>query len=630
MKEFSADTIRGDIFDENKYTVEEMFQLDEETRNHWMYRLIIDDAQIEKDGQWKNGEVIVSTLHNCIYYRFLSYQDERIDDIGGEEYITFDEKRYIKLDFANEKFGVKANIYECSITVDGLKFLCSIRSDFNICVMGMKIADYYKMKGMKLYEKHVINAPKYVTNQERINHYSLEIDEDMFSVKNFSFVIYDDFGDVVGYRHAIGGYVCIRDIADSFGDFSISDVSLYGDKVYACLQPKFNNSNSRQDSAYKYNTYLGDTLNANFYLDSNVELLGNPNTKTIYYCFRSHGQRCVEVKFESERDYYCLGEWLVKFIKAYNPSFSVPVRTSLSVIAEQKGKLEDNNEHEPTFSIVNKKINVSDGLPESAFETSINQLDELIGLDIIKQDVRELVNLAKMQRLRKEKGMIPLPISLHLVFTGNPGTGKTTVARILANLYKEIGLLTKGQLVEVDRSGLVAGYVGQTAIKTKEKIEEAIGGILFVDEAYSLVKDGNDYGQEAIDTILKVMEDNRDDLIVIVAGYPELMTKFVNSNPGLRSRFNKYINFPDYNAKELECIFYSMCSKYGYSVEDSSKIRIAEYMSDMEKQKDKNFANARDVRNLFEKIIANQVSRVMGNQAINEDDMMLIKLEDLL
>ena len=209
-------------------------------------------------------------------------------------------------------------------------------------------------------------------------------------------------------------------------------------------------------------------------------------------------------------------------------------------------------------------------------KSGMEELNELIGLDMVKADVKELINLVKVQKMREDKGMKTVPVSLHLVFSGNPGTGKTTVARILSKLYKEIGVLSKGQLVEVDRSGLVAGYVGQTAIKTQKKIEEAKGGILFIDEAYTLAKEGNDFGQEAIDTILKAMEDNRKDLVVIVAGYTNLMENFINSNPGLKSRFNKYIEFKDYSAEELIEIFDMQCRKYNYtfSTEERETIEV--------------------------------------------------------
>jgi AAA+ superfamily predicted ATPase len=261
--------------------------------------------------------------------------------------------------------------------------------------------------------------------------------------------------------------------------------------------------------------------------------------------------------------------------------------------------------------------------------SALDELNKLIGMSSLKKDVANLISFVNMQRMRQEKGLKAVPVSLHMVFTGNPGTGKTTVARILAKLYKEIGVLSKGQLIEVDRSGLVAGYVGQTAIKTQEKIKEAKGGILFIDEAYTLAKNGNDYGQEAIDTILKEMEDNRNDFIVVVAGYPDLMVDFINSNPGLKSRFNKYFHFEDYNESELEQIFGMMCQKCDYMVTDSAKEKIQEIIRKFIREKDVDFANARDVRNLFETIIANQASRVMMNGSSSLEDMMLIEALDI-
>ncbi len=259
-------------------------------------------------------------------------------------------------------------------------------------------------------------------------------------------------------------------------------------------------------------------------------------------------------------------------------------------------------------------------------QDSISKLNNLVGLSAIKSDVIGLVNLIKIQKKRKEMGMKTVPVSLHLVFSGNPGTGKTTVARILADIYKEIGVLSKGHLVEVDRSGLVAGYVGQTAIKTQEKINEALGGILFIDEAYTLAKDGNDFGQEAIDTILKAMEDKREDFIVIVAGYSNLMQNFINSNPGLKSRFNKYIYFPDYSADELIEIFYSMCNEYQYKLSADADKTMKEKIKLLEFNKDENFANARDIRNMFEKVITNQATRLALSNS--PDDIMEISAED--
>ena len=268
--------------------------------------------------------------------------------------------------------------------------------------------------------------------------------------------------------------------------------------------------------------------------------------------------------------------------------------------------------------------------PQEPEKDPMEELDSLIGLSKIKHDVKELTDFVRIQKLRKDGGLKSVPVSLHLVFTGNPGTGKTTVARILARLYKKIGVLSKGQLIEVDRSGLVAGYVGQTALKTAKKIEEAKGGILFIDEAYSLARRDDTFGQEAIDTILKAMEDNREDFIVIVAGYTGPMENFINSNPGLKSRFNKYIEFPDYSIDELMGIFDMNCKKYDYEAKDDVRDQIRAMIVQRKLASRENFANAREVRNLFEEIITNQARRVAAMESPTQEDMKEILTEDLV
>lgn len=255
------------------------------------------------------------------------------------------------------------------------------------------------------------------------------------------------------------------------------------------------------------------------------------------------------------------------------------------------------------------------------------QLNDLIGLESVKKEISTFYNFLSLQKKREEQGL-PLPTtSYHCVFTGNPGTGKTTVARIMAGIYKNLGILKSGHLVEVDRSKLVAEYVGQTAVKTNKVIDEALDGVLFIDEAYTLAGEGNDFGKEAIDTLLKRMEDDRKRLVVIVAGYTNEMKKFIDSNPGLQSRFNRYINFPDYTTSEMIQIFEKMANKYHYIVDESMKSALATYIDAKLNLHEEHFGNARFVRNLFEKCLENQANRI-ASQA-NSSDLSSLKKEDL-
>ena len=264
------------------------------------------------------------------------------------------------------------------------------------------------------------------------------------------------------------------------------------------------------------------------------------------------------------------------------------------------------------------------------FDELMAQLDSLVGLDDVKKDIKNLMNLVKVRRLRRENGLPIPPMSLHMVFMGNPGTGKTTVARIISGLYAAIGVLEKGQLIEVDRSGLVAGYVGQTALKTQEVIKSALGGVLFIDEAYSLASGGeNDFGREAIETILKAMEDHRDELIVVVAGYDGPMEKFINSNPGLQSRFNKYFYFPDYNGEQLLYIFKGQCKKNGYTLTEEAEAEAKAMFEELYENRGENFGNGRDVRNVFEDTVVRQSNRVAALDAPTKDDLMQFLPEDL-
>ena len=267
--------------------------------------------------------------------------------------------------------------------------------------------------------------------------------------------------------------------------------------------------------------------------------------------------------------------------------------------------------------------------PPEKIEDLKKELDTYIGLGEVKREVNNLINMATVFKRREETGLPNADISLHMVFTGNPGTGKTMIARLMARVYRSLGILSKGQLVEVDRSGLVAGYVGQTAIKTSKVVEKALGGVLFIDEAYTLNgKSENDFGQEAIDTILKAMEDHRDDLVVIVAGYTELMDRFIHSNPGLESRFNRFLMFEDYTPEQMVAIFKMQCKKGCYVLAQGTEELVRDFIA--EESADDSFGNARGVRNLFEHILVAQNNRLAKMENVTRDDLMQILPDDVL
>ena len=245
--------------------------------------------------------------------------------------------------------------------------------------------------------------------------------------------------------------------------------------------------------------------------------------------------------------------------------------------------------------------------------------------------MQSLVNLIKVRKMRQNYQLPQMDMSYHMVFTGNAGTGKTTVARMVAQIYKELGVLSKGTFVETDRAGLVAGYLGQTAMKVKEVVKQAKGGVLFIDEAYSLTSRdaGDDYGIEAIDTLVKEMEDNRGDLVVIVAGYRDEMERFLKANTGLVSRFNKYIDFEDYTQDQLLEILRMMAEKAGMTIQEEALTLVREYLMDMEEEKRHDFGNARGIRNVFERIVTNQANRLVSLGEPSLEQLKTILPEDV-
>ncbi len=319
--------------------------------------------------------------------------------------------------------------------------------------------------------------------------------------------------------------------------------------------------------------------------------------------------------------------------------WSVPKTDAKPAAAASDGKKEASAEDEKTGKTA---VSNGQGDPKAPEEEATEpekiedlkaELDGYIGLGSVKDEVRDLINMVTVWKLRREHNLPAPDLSLHMVFSGNPGTGKTMMARYMARVYHSLGILSKGQLVEVDRSGLVAGYVGQTAIKTASVIERAMGGVLFIDEAYSLSsgRSENDYGSEAIETILKAMEDNRDDLVVIVAGYTDLMEEFIASNPGLQSRFNRYLHFDDYSVDEMTAIFEMQCEKNCYTLSPDNDGEAKGMLVDLisSESRDEDFGNARGIRNLFERVLIEQANRLAEAKEVTRESLMTITKDDI-
>lgn len=276
------------------------------------------------------------------------------------------------------------------------------------------------------------------------------------------------------------------------------------------------------------------------------------------------------------------------------------------------------------------KIDKDDMREHLSLNELIDSLDGLVGLNNVKKQVKDLIAFQIVNQKRISMGIVSAKRTMHLAFTGNPGTGKTTVARIIGQIYSELGILSKGHFIEVSRTDLIAGYQGQTALKVKKIIDEAKGGVLFIDEAYSITENDHtdSYGRECLTELTKALEDYREDLVVIVAGYTLPMQNFFESNPGLKSRFNTFIEFDDYSAEQLLNIVEKICTENEYVLSDELKETITIYFQDKINENSENFANGRLARNLFEKMIVNHARRCMEIENLTKDELMELRLED--
>lgn len=293
--------------------------------------------------------------------------------------------------------------------------------------------------------------------------------------------------------------------------------------------------------------------------------------------------------------------------------------------------MKQSKQSDGTFDVLPEiKPNIAENNIPDSIEDCKAELQGLVGLDNIKSEVETLINLARVFASRRKMGMPVPPMSHHLVLAGNPGTGKTSVARIISRVYHTLGLLSTNTFIEVDRSGLVANFVGQTATRTKNVIDSAMGGVLFIDEAYSLARGTmNDFGDEAIEVILKTMEDHREDLIIIVAGYSDKMEKFLDFNPGLKSRFRQTLTFPDYTVEQMREIFLRIAKKNEYRLSHDAEATLALTLQSIWDNRDDNFANARDVRNLFERTIGRQADRIAVEGDFSQEALSVIKPQDI-
>lgn len=366
-------------------------------------------------------------------------------------------------------------------------------------------------------------------------------------------------------------------------------------------------------------------------IGENFESISLLSVETI----RQFDEKELKLNYDKIRSvYYNYSQCIIKADGSINPQEESRLKKIFEIIYREKVKKEQNEKIKEVKKEEAKKEKLVEKaeVKEITLDEVMKDIDKLIGMKKIKDQIKTLINLIKVQKAREERKLPVTRVSLHSVFYGPPGTGKTTIARLLGKVFKCLGILTQGQIIETDRAGLVAGYVGQTAIKTDELLNKALDGILFIDEAYALKpkESTNDFGQEAINIILKRMEDYRDRLIVITAGYPDEMKVFIESNPGLKSRFNRYFYFDHYTPKELFEIFKILCDNSQFKLENNAKNKLIRLFQLLYDNRDRTFGNGRLVRNLYERILEKQANRIAGITPLSEEILNTLNENDIL